>query len=120
MGHYARLLLAAIRLFNGTAALFATHRLARQLGVKPEDNQAIIYVLRMFGIRTIFLGLELLVRDGDALDDALHRGIMIHASDMTAAALAWSYGYLPPRTGKTTTLISAFNTLLALIAAPRR
>jgi len=112
----ARLALAAIRLFNGSAALLAPHLLAERLGVKPSDNQAIIYVFRMFGIRTILIGLELLVTDGDALAQSVQRGILIHASDTTAAALAGLTGQLPPRAGVTTTLISATNTMLAIAA----
>ena len=112
----ARLALAAIRLFNGSAALLAPHLLAERLGVKPSDNQAIIYVFRMFGVRTILIGLELLVTDGDALAQSVQRGILIHASDTTAAALAGLTGQLPPRAGVTTTLISATNTMLAIAA----
>ena len=113
----ARLALAAIRLFNGSAALLAPHLLAERLGVKVSDNQAIIYVFRMFGVRTILIGLELLVADGDALTQSVRRGILIHASDTTAAALAGLSGQLPPRAGVTTTLISATNTMLAIAAS---
>ena len=35
---YARIALATIRLFNGTAALFAPTTLARRLGDTPEAN----------------------------------------------------------------------------------
>ena len=113
----ARLALAAIRLFNGSAALLAPHLLADRMGVQRSDNQAIIYVFRMFGIRTILIGLELLITDGDALARSVRRGILIHASDTTAAALAGLCGQLPPRAGVTTTLISATNTLLAIAAS---
>ena len=43
---YARIALASIRLFNGTAALFAPTTLARRLGVDPEANPALVFRLR--------------------------------------------------------------------------
>jgi hypothetical protein len=52
----ARILLACIRLFNGLAALFVPGVLARQLGVNPDDNPGMLYVFRMFGIRTVLIG----------------------------------------------------------------
>ncbi|HYU77134.1 MAG TPA: hypothetical protein VEL31_31070, partial [Ktedonobacteraceae bacterium] len=52
---YARILLAGIRLFNGATALFAPRLLARQFGDNP--NHAVIYVLRLFGVRTIIVGI---------------------------------------------------------------
>jgi len=58
---YARILIAGIRLFNRAAALFAPTLLARQFGGVP--NHAVIYVLRLFGVRTIIVGIELLAQD---------------------------------------------------------
>ena len=52
-GDSARIALAGIRLFNGIAALFVPATLARRLGVDPETNRAALYVLRLFGVRTI-------------------------------------------------------------------
>ena len=57
----ARYTLAAISLFNGGAALSAPEQLARRLGDDPQTDGAVIYVLRMFGIRTLVIGTELLV-----------------------------------------------------------
>ena len=56
-------LLGCIRLFNGTAALLVPAKTARRLGVDPEANPAPIYPLRMFGVRTVILGCELLFGD---------------------------------------------------------
>ena len=47
---FARVALAAIRFVNGSAALAAPALLARNLGVRREDNEAVQYVFRMFGI----------------------------------------------------------------------
>src|SRR5215210_2332653 len=92
---YARIALATIRLFNGIGALFAPTRLARLLGVDPAANPAAIYVLRLFGIRTIVIGAELLLRDDAVRDRSLRIGVAIHASDAAAAVLAGLRGQLP-------------------------
>src|SRR5215204_1190480 len=77
----ARIALAAIRLFNGTAALVAPDELARRLGVDPEQHPGVLYFVRLFGA-------ELLVRRGERRDEALRLAILIHASDTVAAAMA--------------------------------
>jgi hypothetical protein len=61
----ARVALAAIRIVNGSAALVAPALLARNLGVRRADNQAVQYVFRMFGIRTVGIGLQLLLPEGE-------------------------------------------------------
>src|SRR4029453_3405851 len=75
----ARYPLAPIRLFNGGAALFTPEKLARRLGADPQANGAVIYALRMFGVRTLVIGTELLVLRGEALGRSLRKGILIHA-----------------------------------------
>ena len=116
----ARYALAAIRLVNGGAALFTPEQLAKRLGADPKANGAVVYALRMFGVRTVVIGTELLVLRGEALDRSLRKGILIHASDTVAAAAAGAKGYLPPRTAALTTLISTVNTGLAIAARGRR
>jgi hypothetical protein len=116
----ARYTLAAVRLFNGGVALLAPEKLARRLGADPQANGAVIYALRMFGIRTVVIGTELLVLRGEALDRSLRKGVLIHATDTVAAAAAGAKGYLPPRTATLTTLISTVNTGLAIAARDRR
>ena len=115
---YARILLAGIRLFNGAAALFAPTLLARQFRDNP--NSAVIYVLRLFGVRTIIVGLELLVPDEDVRASALRYALPIHASDTLSAALAGIQGQLPPRVSIMLTAISGVNTALAIIAQPHQ
>ena len=115
---YARILLAGIRLFNGAAALFAPTLLARQFRDNP--NSAVIYVLRLFGVRTIIVGIELLVPDEELRASALRYAIPIHASDTLSAALAGIQRQLPPRVSIMLTVISGVNTALAIIAQPPR
>jgi len=112
----ARILLAGIRLINGAAALFAPKLLARQFRDNP--NSAVIYVLRLFGIRTIIVGIELLVPDEEIRASALRYAIPIHASDTISAALAGIQGQLPPHVSIMLTAISGVNTALAFIAQP--
>ena len=97
---YARVLLACIRLLNGTAALVVPGFLARQIGVDPDANPGIKYVFRMFGIRTVLIGAELLMQTGDRRSEAVRRAILIHASDTLAAFLASLSGQFP-RQGRT-------------------
>ena len=115
---YARILLAGIRLLNGAAALFAPKLLARQFGDNP--NHAVIYVLRLFGVRTIIVGIELLVPDEELRASALRYAISIHASDTFSAAFAGIQGQLPSRVSIMLTAISGVNTALAIFAQPRK
>jgi hypothetical protein len=115
---YARILLASIRLFNGAAALFVPTLLARQF--KDNPNSAIIYVLRLFGVRTVLIGIELLVPDKEVRAHALCHAVPIHASDTVSAALAGIQGQLPARVSVMLTALSGFNTILAILAQPRK
>ena len=113
---YARMALAGTRLFNGAVALVAPSLLVRRLGVDPKTSPALLYVFRMFGIRTVLLGLDLL-REGSAREKALRAAPLIHASDTTAALLA-GLGGLNKRSAIAIVVISAVNTILALLARP--
>lgn len=111
----ARIALAGIRLVNGIAALVAPGFLARRLNVDPAANPSLLYVFRMFGIRTILVAIDLLRPDEARRAAAVRAAVPIHASDTLAALIASSRGQ--PRT---TVLISALNTALAVLAQPRR
>jgi hypothetical protein len=116
------LVLGGIRLFNGLAALLVTRMSARQLGVDPDANPAPLYPLRMFGVRTAILGAELLAGAPATRRRSLRLGVLIHASDTTAAALGGLRGQLPPRTAALLVGISTLNTTLAVLGSlpPRR
>jgi hypothetical protein len=115
----ARIALAAIRSINGLVALFVPEFLLRRLQVDPDRNGAAIYALRMFGIRTTFLGAELFLKEGEQRERALRTGVLIHASDTVSALICWNRGYLPRRSGAVATVISLVNTLLAVAALGR-
>ena len=113
--HYARLVLAWIRLLNGTLALFAPGFLARRIGVDPEANPGITYVFRLFGVRTVLVAADLLVQTGERRAEAVRRAPLIHASDTVAAVLATRSRRFP-KGGRGIVAISALNTVLAVLA----
>ena len=112
---FARVLLACIRLLNGGAALLVPGFLARQIGVDANANPGVVYVFRMFGIRTVLIGAELLVQTGERRSEAVRRAVVIHASDTLAAFLATCSNHFPKQ-GRAIIFISALNTVLAIIA----
>lgn len=111
-----RKVLAAIRIFNGTAALLAPQFLLRRLGTDLSQDRSGIYPFRMFGIRTVLIGADLLLLQGEQRRRATQLAVLIHASDTVAAATAGLRGDLPRKAAATTTLISAGNTVLAVLA----
>jgi hypothetical protein len=116
----ARKTLAAVRLFNGAVALVAPKILLRRLGTDPELDSSGVYPFRMFGIRTVLIGADLLLLRGEELRRARRLAVVIHGSDTLSAAIAWRKGDLPEQSGLVTTLISATNTGLALVALGER
>jgi hypothetical protein len=108
--------LAGIRLFNGITGLLAPALLIQRLEPDRELSPAAVYAFRLFGIRTVLLGLDLLTSHGERLREDLREGVLIHGSDTATAAMLGIRGQLPPRTATLTTLISATNTILAATA----
>lgn len=115
----AHLVLAAIRFVMGALGLVVPHRLAERLDVDADRSPALLYFQRMFGIRTIFIALDLVTGADEDRRRALRRGRLIHACDATAAALAGARGNLAPRPARMAVGISLVNLLLALIARPQ-
>jgi len=69
------------------------------------------------GIRTVVIGLQLLLPEGELRRASVRTAPIIHASDATAAALAGITRQIPARAALIATSISALNTALALTAA---
>lgn len=114
----SHLVLGSVRLLNGLIALISPESAARRLGTDPEANPAPIYPLRMFGVRTVILGAELLLSEaGDERRRAMRIAIPIHACDTAAAALGGIRGQLPRREAALLTVISAVNTVLAVLGS---
>lgn len=112
----ARVLLAGIRLANGSVALVAPSAFARRAGVDAETSPAALYALRLFGIRTVLIGADLLRRDPVARAQALRVAPVIHVSDLASAAIAGSQKQLPAKAARTAVAISGLNVALALLA----
>jgi hypothetical protein len=116
-GARARKALAAIRLVNGALALLTPRLLIRRLGTDPDRDPSAIYPFRMFGVRTVIIGADLLLLTGEEQKRATKLAVLIHATDTATAATCLVKGYLPRKAGILATAISALNTVLALIAA---
>ena len=116
----ARLLLASIRLLNGSIALCMPGLITRQLRPVHEEQPATQYALRMFGIRTILLAVDLFRPAGPVRDHAIRMAPIIHVADTIAATLAARSRTIPARAGRVINTISAINTLLSLVMQPHR
>lgn len=115
VGDRALTALAVIRLVNGALALLAPEFIARRTGGAAGDP-APNYGLRMFGVRTVVLGADLLLLRGEAGRRARSEAVIIHGVDTASAALGAIRGEVPPRVARITVTISAINTALAVLA----
>ena len=114
---YARIALAAVRLFNGGTALAAAGPFARRLGTEADAHGPAVHIARMFGIRTVLIALDLLSRDPAVRRHALRLALIVHVSDTISAAAAGLSKQLPTRPALLATGISAANVVLAAIAS---
>lgn len=117
VSHTARVALAGVRLFNGGAALVVPRMFAQRLGGEGAADGPAVHALRMFGIRTVLIALDLLSRDPAVRRHALRFSVLIHASDTASAAIAGWNRQLPARAAKVATAVSAANLVLALLAS---
>jgi hypothetical protein len=115
-GEFAWKALACIMLVNGSLGVFAPRVLIRGLGVKPEQQPAMLYVLRMFGVRTLFIAIDMFRLPADR-GRSLREGVVVHATDAGAALTAAALGQLPVRPALMVTGLSTVNTILAIVGA---
>jgi hypothetical protein len=117
LGTTARIALGGVRIAAGTTGLLAPAMIISRFGdSNPAANPAAIYGLRLFGIRTVLIGADLIRLRGRDLDRALWAAPIIHASD-TATVLALQRNkQLSPERARPLALISGVNTLLAVTA----
>ena len=118
LGDVTRTALACVRIFNGALGLVAADRMAKSLGDELGDDRRFVYPARMFGIRTLVRGVDLLtLKSTDAnARRVLRQAVLIHATDTAAAVYAGKRGELPAKAAKLTTIISAVNTGLAVVS----
>lgn len=115
VGKAALRTLAVIRIINGGLGLVVPEVLVRRVSHDPSET-ASFYPFRMFGVRTVVLGADLLLLPEAALDRARKEAVIIHSTDTVCAAIAGLRGDLPPRAARATFAISALNTALAILA----
>jgi hypothetical protein len=112
----ARITLAVIRIINGALGLVAPRLLIGRIDPDEPASPAAVYAFRLFGIRTVLIGRDLLVRKGSALRRTLDEAPMVHGSDTVTATLLAVNGQVSRRAGIMLVAISATNTVLALLA----
>ena len=117
LGTVARYTLGGIRVVNGALALVAPAVIQKRLGDPvPDRNAAAIYGLRLFGVRTVVLGADLIRLRGEALRHAVRAAPLIHASDTATVLMLHHNKQLPPEMARPLALISGLNTVLAVTA----
>jgi len=115
LGTVALRVLAVIRLVNGLLGLVLPGVLVKRTSADPSDTSP-YYALRMFGIRTVVLGADLLLLKGPALQRASKEAVVIHSCDTACAAIGGIRGDMPPRAARLAVAISGVNTALAVLA----
>jgi hypothetical protein len=113
----ARVTLGMIRLINGLLCLLVPGIVIRRISVSPESNPAAVYAFRMFGIRTVLIGLDLLRPRSRDRDHAVGLAPIVHGSDLLTAGLLAASGQLKPATCALIVGISGLNTVLAVLIA---
>jgi hypothetical protein len=117
LGTTARIALGGVRIVAGTAGLLAPAMIINRFGdANPSANPAAIYGLRLFGIRTVLIGADLIRLHGRDLDRALWAAPIIHASDTATVLTLQRRKQLSPERARPLALISGLNTVLAVIA----
>lgn len=147
---HARIILATIRLANGAVALLVPELMLRRFegaqqagpgaaapgaatgpgaqtgpGAAAGGGSVALYPLRMFGIRTVLLGAQLLVAgrrcgpipQGGSVRQQGRAGVVIHAADAASAITAGLRRQLPARVAVVAAGISVTNTALAWLLA---
>ena len=112
----ARHALAVIRIVNGLLALVAPALIIKRFGEDPAGDPAAIYGLRLFGVRTVLIGADLITEQGQPLEHTINQAVLIHASDTVTAAMLGTSGRLRPAMAVPIIAISALNTVLAVAA----
>lgn len=113
---WARIALAVIRLVNGALALFVPRVLIGRIDPVDPPSPAAVYAFRLFGIRTILVGRDLLRGEAER-SKAVAEAPVIHASDTATAVLLTATRRVSLRTGIPLIAISGLNTFLATVTA---
>lgn len=114
--HWARIALGSARLVNGALALFVPDVLGRRLGVNTRSSPGFGYAFRLFGVRTVLLGIDLLRAGDGRADPVVRRALLVHPADTIAAAVVLRRAELPAKGARVAVAASALNVVLAVIA----
>lgn len=115
----ARIALGVVRLVNGGLGLLLPRVLIRRID-STDSSPAAVYAFRLFGIRNLLIGRDVLVRRGEALDRSLGDAVVVHGSDSLTAMVLTATGAVPRRAGLLLVAISGINTTLALLGRRTR
>ena len=107
--------LAGIRLVNGGLALSVPNVLGGRLGVNTATSPGLGYAFRLFGVRTVLIGVHLWRAPAEADNPVVRDTVLIHGADTAAALAVYKLGELPRRGAMLAVGISAFNTALAVL-----
>ena len=119
-GDVARVALGLSRLTFGSLGLVAPRLMVGRIQGPGAESSAAVYAFRMFGIRTVLIGRQLLTEDGPQRRSAVATAPLIHATDTLTATLLTVNGDVPRRTGLSLVCVSGLNTALALAATRSR
>lgn len=114
-GRVAKQLLALIRIVNGALALVAPDVLGKRLQANTKTSPGFGYAFRLFGVRTVLLGVQLWRAPDDPNNHVVREALLVHASDTVAATVVYRRGELPKKGALMAITASAINTVLALI-----
>jgi hypothetical protein len=90
--------------------------LGARLGVQTASSAGLGYGLRLWGVRTILLGISLLWAHDDPDAPVVRQAPLVHAADTTAAVVVLKRGELPRPGAKVAVVASAINVVLAVLA----
>lgn len=96
-GDQAARALALLRIGAGTGAWLAPNLAARLMGL--QGGPSVAFVLRLFGVRDLIMGLGYLSASPDARDNWVRMGIVADAGDAVGSLAAVRAGGVPARTG---------------------
>lgn len=113
-------LLIGGRLVVGGGALLAPRLVGRAFGIEPDDNPALPYVGRLFGVRAVFMALSLAVSQGSERDRQLRGGVAVDVTDALAAVAARRTRGLGGRAGTAAFLAAVTEAALGLRVLSQR
>ena len=99
----------------GVGAVLAPRALGRVFGVDAEHNPVAPYLMRLFGIREIFMAWDLHRTSDDDLERTVTSTIPVDAADAVASALAGAVGYLPRRAAAMSTATAIVGTINGIV-----